>query len=132
MALDVHRRGLQRKGQKNSLKEDDILEQIITPEHPIDPLQLLGERNFKEPREIPKEEIGTPIQEFFRDATVFITGGTGFMGKILIEKLLRACPHIKHLYLLVRLKKGKSPHERIDDIFQDRVSIKFYLFYSKY
>ncbi len=122
MALDVHRQGVLRKGEKRNIEEDEILKKIITPEHPIDPLELLGERSFNEPREIPKDEIGTPTQEFFRDATVFLTGGTGFMGKMLIEKLLRSCPHIKHIYLLVRAKKGKSPHERIDDIFQDRVS----------
>lgn len=29
------------------------------------------------------------IQEFYKDATVFITGATGFLGKILVEKLLR-------------------------------------------
>ena len=29
------------------------------------------------------------IETFYRDKTVFITGGTGFIGKIIIEKLLR-------------------------------------------
>ena len=29
------------------------------------------------------------IGDFYRDKTVFITGGTGFIGKIIIEKLLR-------------------------------------------
>ena len=31
----------------------------------------------------------TAVQSFYRDRTVFITGGTGFIGKIIIEKLLR-------------------------------------------
>lgn len=125
MALDVHRRGVSLKGVKKFVEEDEILKKIVTPEHPIDPLELLGERNFNEPRDIPKDEKGSPVQEYYRDATIFLTGGTGFMGKTLIEKLLRSCPHIKHIYLLVRVKKGKSPHERIDDIFQDRVSLFF-------
>lgn len=123
MALDMHRKALEKKGhKKRSIEEEEILKRIITPDHPIDPLELLGERSFNEPRDIPREEIGTPVQEFFRDTTIFLTGGTGFMGKMLIEKLLRSCPHIKHIYLLVRVKKGKTAHERIDDIFQDRVS----------
>lgn len=29
------------------------------------------------------------IQEFYRDTTIFVTGATGFLGKILLEKLLR-------------------------------------------
>lgn len=29
------------------------------------------------------------IQEFYKDVTIFITGATGFLGKILLEKLLR-------------------------------------------
>lgn len=124
MALDVHRNGVLRKGndQKKWIEEEEVLRKIITKKHPTDPLQLLGERSFNEPRNVPQDEIGTPVQEFFRDATIFLSGGTGFMGKMLIEKLLRSCPHIKHIYLLVRMKKGKTPHERIDDIFQDRVS----------
>lgn len=125
MALDMHRDGLKKKCSGNHLKiseEAYSMEDIITPEYPLDPLEVIGERSFNQPREIPVEEIGSPVQEFYRDATILLTGGTGFMGKVLLEKLLRSCPHIKHIYLLVRHKKGKKPHERIDGIFQDRVS----------
>lgn len=129
MALDMHRKNVLNKGQnREEVKDADILKRIMTVEYPRDPLELLGERNFNEPREVPKEEIGTPVQEFFRDTTVFITGGTGFMGKILTEKLLRVCPHIKRIYLLVRSKKGKTSNERIEEIFQDRVRIYLLLF----
>ncbi|KAJ1520549.1 hypothetical protein ONE63_003666 [Megalurothrips usitatus] len=48
---------------------------------------------------------------------VFITGGTGFMGKVLIEKILRKTPDVGGIYLLVRNKKGKDPKERIKDVF---------------
>lgn len=61
----------------------------------------------------------TPIQKFYDGANVFITGSTGFLGKILVEKLLRSCPTISTLYLLVRNKKGKSMEERIDEMFDD-------------
>lgn len=56
------------------------------------------------------------IGEVFRNKTVFISGGTGFLGKLLIEKLLRVTK-VKKLYLLVRQKKGKSSFERLNDIF---------------
>lgn len=123
----MHRRNVLNKGQNavEDENESDILKRIITPEYPRDPLEILGERSFNPPRVVPKEEIGTPVQEFFRDATIFLTGGTGFMGKILTEKLLRSCPHIKQIYLLVRNKKGKTSDERIKEIFQDRVTRLF-------
>ncbi|XP_044727614.1 fatty acyl-CoA reductase 1-like [Chrysoperla carnea] len=42
------------------------------------------------------------ISEFYADQNILITGGTGFMGKVLIEKLLRSCPKIKGIYLIMR------------------------------
>lgn len=46
------------------------------------------------------------------------------MGKMLIDKLLRACPGIENIYLLVRPKKGKDIHTRLDEIFDDQVFSK--------
>lgn len=64
----------------------------------------------------------TPIQKFYNGQSIFITGGTGFMGKLLIEKLLRGCSGISFIYLLVRPKKGKDVHQRIEELFDDPVS----------
>lgn len=60
----------------------------------------------------------TPIQNFYAGQSIFITGGNGFLGKILIEKLLRSCPDISMMYLLIRSKKGKSPKSRLDEMFE--------------
>lgn len=65
----------------------------------------------------------SPIQQFYNGQSIFITGGTGFVGKLLIEKLLRECPGISFIYLLVRPKKGKDMHQRIEEIFDDPVRI---------
>ncbi|XP_026465071.1 fatty acyl-CoA reductase 1-like [Ctenocephalides felis] len=59
------------------------------------------------------------IPEFFKDKQIFITGGTGFIGKVLIEKLLRSCPDVKSIVLLIREKKGQTVSERVDDILQN-------------
>nr|CAI5868673.1 unnamed protein product [Callosobruchus analis] len=64
----------------------------------------------------------TEIQKFYKGSNVFITGGTGFLGKILIEKLLRST-EVNTLYLLIREKKGKNAHARIDELFDDEVQI---------
>lgn len=53
------------------------------------------------------------ITDFYAGQEIFITGGSGFMGKVLIEKLLRSCPGIKSIYVLLRPKKGKSIEERL-------------------
>lgn len=68
---------------------------------------------------LPSEE--TPIQKFYNGSNVFITGGTGFMGKLLIEKLLRSTKATM-IYILTRQKKGKSDQNRFNELFEDVVS----------
>ena len=41
---------------------------------------------------------------------------SGFVGKILVEKLLRSCPDVKGIYLLMRPKRGRSGKQRISDL----------------
>lgn len=38
------------------------------------------------------------------------------MGKVLIEKLLRSCPDLNRIFVLMRGKKGKSPEERLEEM----------------
>ncbi|XP_063912916.1 fatty acyl-CoA reductase wat-like isoform X2 [Zophobas morio] len=57
------------------------------------------------------------IVEFFKNQTIFITGGNGLVGKLILEKLLRTCWDLKKIYLLMRPKKGKSPEQRFSDLF---------------
>lgn len=120
MALDLHNKNSLRKTKQSY---DEIMKDIVTEEFPLDPLELVGEKSFDDPAALEELDAlpGTDVQEFYRDATIFLTGGTGFMGKMVIEKLSRSCPHIKHIYLLIRNKKGVAVEDRIDAIFDDRV-----------
>ncbi|KAK3929371.1 Putative fatty acyl-CoA reductase [Frankliniella fusca] len=47
---------------------------------------------------------------------VLVTGGSGFMGRVLLEKLLRSCPDIGTVYLLLRAKKGVALADRVAGI----------------
>ncbi|XP_035742380.1 fatty acyl-CoA reductase wat-like [Vespa mandarinia] len=66
----------------------------------------------------------TPIQKFYDDEIVFLTSGTGFMGKLLIEKLLRGCSGIRCIYILIRSKKGKNVLEHLDEFMEDSLFSK--------
>ncbi|XP_039308147.1 fatty acyl-CoA reductase 1-like [Solenopsis invicta] len=61
------------------------------------------------------------IPQFFARSNILITGGSGFLGILLIEKLLRCCPDIGKMYLFMRTKKDKSPERRLKDQFDDIV-----------
>ena len=67
-------------------------------------------------KETPIYELPT-IPKYFAGQEILITGGSGFIGKVLIEKLLRSCPEIKTIFVLLRPKKGKSIQERIEKLF---------------
>jgi hypothetical protein len=63
------------------------------------------------------------IPGFFKGRCVFITGGTGFMGKVLVEKLLRSCPDIATIYLLIRPKRGNDVRIRQEELIRCQVRL---------
>ena len=48
------------------------------------------------------------IAAFYGGKSILITGATGFMGKVLMEKLFRTSPDLKVVYILVRPKQGQT------------------------
>ncbi|XP_023026528.2 putative fatty acyl-CoA reductase CG5065 [Leptinotarsa decemlineata] len=58
----------------------------------------------------------TSVAAFYEGKNVLVTGGSGFIGKVFIEKLLRCCPEVGNIYILLRSKKGKSIQERLSQI----------------
>jgi fatty acyl-CoA reductase len=61
------------------------------------------------------------IQDFYVGRSIFITGATGFMGKVLVEKLLRSCPGIDRVYLLIRPKTDKDVRFRLQEMIKCKV-----------
>ncbi|XP_024885931.1 putative fatty acyl-CoA reductase CG5065, partial [Temnothorax curvispinosus] len=59
------------------------------------------------------------VKDFYRNKSIFITGATGCVGKVLVEKLLRSCPDIKNIYLLMRPKKGQNVQERLQELLNE-------------
>lgn len=66
------------------------------------------------------------IKSFMKDKTILISGATGFIGKVLVEKLLRDCSDLARVYILVRPKSGTNDissrfHEYKENMIFDHV-----------
>ncbi|GBM53004.1 Fatty acyl-CoA reductase 1 [Araneus ventricosus] len=61
------------------------------------------------------------VPEFYHDKSIFLTGAAGFVGSVLLETLLRCCPGIKSIYILLRTKKNVQPEIRREEIFNKKI-----------
>ncbi|XP_063236812.1 putative fatty acyl-CoA reductase CG5065 isoform X2 [Bacillus rossius redtenbacheri] len=57
-----------------------------------------------------------PVQQFYCGRSVLLTGATGFCGKVLLEKLLRSCPGLERVYLVVRPRRGRDEGDRVANL----------------
>ncbi|XP_034255924.1 putative fatty acyl-CoA reductase CG5065 isoform X2 [Thrips palmi] len=53
------------------------------------------------------------VAAFYAGRGVLVTGATGLLGKVLVEKLLWAVPNVGNVYMLMRPKRGKTASERL-------------------
>jgi hypothetical protein len=55
------------------------------------------------------------ILPFFKDKSIFLTGATGLLGKVVLEKILRDLPEVRQIFVLVRAdpKKNTQPKKRL-------------------
>uniref|UniRef100_A0A1I8M430 Fatty acyl-CoA reductase n=1 Tax=Musca domestica TaxID=7370 RepID=A0A1I8M430_MUSDO len=94
----------------------------LNKERPI--LQFEKEIGFAKVDHVDDTEVDR-IAQCIAGRAIFLTGATGYLGKALVEKLLRSCSDLKKIYLLMRPKKGKSPEERlkelVDSVLFDKV-----------
>nr|XP_018903111.1 PREDICTED: putative fatty acyl-CoA reductase CG5065 [Bemisia tabaci] len=66
-------------------------------------------------------DSGSRIANFFDGRHILITGATGFIGKVLVEKLLRSCPKLSKIYLLMRPKKGVDIQTRLKNLLDTEI-----------
>lgn len=52
---------------------------------------------------------------------IYKTGSTGFLGKVLIEKLLRSCDGVRKIYILLRSKRGLASKRRFEEFLKNPI-----------
>jgi fatty acyl-CoA reductase len=60
------------------------------------------------------------VDDFYAGRSVFVTGASGFLGKVLIEKLLHDCPKVKNIYVLLRTKGSVPAQARLTHLLESR------------
>jgi FlaA1/EpsC-like NDP-sugar epimerase len=48
------------------------------------------------------------VTEFYTNKTILLTGTTGFLGKVVFEKILRSLPSVRTIYLAIAPRGDKD------------------------
>ncbi|KAF7282347.1 hypothetical protein GWI33_002787 [Rhynchophorus ferrugineus] len=64
--------------------------------------------------------MSSDVPNFYNGQNVLITGGTGYLGKLIIGKLLRTT-NVNNIYVIIRHKKGISSDQRLQQLFDDMI-----------
>lgn len=67
------------------------------------------------------------IPEWYKGRSILVTGATGFMGKVLVEKLVRSLADIDKIYLLLRPRYGLSANSRIEKLVKLPVNVLYFM-----
>lgn len=61
------------------------------------------------------------IEAFYDNTTILVTGATGFVGKGILEKLMRVCPSVAAIFILIRPKKNQTMDQRFKQLIDNPV-----------
>ncbi|KAF5207250.1 Fatty acyl-coa reductase [Thalictrum thalictroides] len=76
--------------------------------------------------------FGVGIVPFLKGKVFLITGATGFLAKVLIEKILRTVPDVDKIYLLIKAKDKNEAMERLTkEIVDTELFMHMRQFYGK-
>ncbi|XP_030552429.1 probable fatty acyl-CoA reductase 4 isoform X2 [Rhodamnia argentea] len=59
--------------------------------------------------------MGLDIVQFLENKTILVTGATGFLAKIFVEKILRVQPNVKKMYVFVRATDKQTATRRLHE-----------------
>ncbi|XP_076749570.1 fatty acyl-CoA reductase 1-like [Xylocopa sonorina] len=81
------------------------------------------EKNLKFPDE--SSNLGnnedSQIRKYYAGKVILLTGFTGFLGTIILEKLLRTCTEVTRIYVMIREKRGMAIEERLSKYFKNTI-----------
>lgn len=77
-----------------------------------------GDRQLSEE----KKKHGSQIRRFYAGKQILLTGCTGYLGIIILEKILRTCTEISKIYVMIREKKDIGVKDRLEKCFASNVS----------
>ncbi|KAL3623809.1 Fatty acyl-CoA reductase 2 [Castilleja foliolosa] len=107
------------KSGKHALKSTGIssvlTENLISPDHGPTLMETTGSLVFGPNNKdlVPMHDEGIGIVKFLKGKTFLITGATGFLGKVLIEKILRTAPDVHKIFVLIKTKNEEAALERL-------------------
>lgn len=58
-------------------------------------------------------ENSLDIKAFYSGKNIMLTGCTGFLGKVILEKIMWSCPDVNQIFVMVRAKRNAKPMDRI-------------------
>ncbi|XP_043603762.1 putative fatty acyl-CoA reductase CG5065 [Bombus pyrosoma] len=61
------------------------------------------------------------LEEFYAGSGILVTGATGFVGVGLLEKLMRVCPRVAAIFILIRPKSNETIEQRFEKIIDDPI-----------
>ncbi|KAH9737543.1 Fatty acyl-CoA reductase 2 [Citrus sinensis] len=61
------------------------------------------------------KQYGIGIEKFLVGKSFFVTGATGFLAKVLIEKILRTAPEVGKIFLLIKAESEEAASKRLKD-----------------
>jgi alcohol-forming fatty acyl-CoA reductase len=61
------------------------------------------------------------IEGSYAGTGILITGASDFVGKALLEKLLRVCPGVTSVFLSLRAKRNQTVEERFEKLLDGPV-----------
>lgn len=59
------------------------------------------------------------LEKFYENKNIFLTGATGFVGKVTLIKILSEFPNVGSIYIVMRPKKGQTAQQRFNRMLSE-------------